>query len=70
MIYSYERNEIWQIGDCQCLFGNTYSSNEKEIDAIMANARAVVNEIALLNGATPDELLSNDPGRNFIYRFL
>lgn len=70
VIYSYEKNEIWQIGDCQCLFGNTYSSNEKEIDAIMANARAVVNEIALLNGATPDDLLSNDPGRNFIYRFL
>mgnify|MGYP000718365979 CR=1 FL=1 len=43
---------------------------KKEIDAIMANARAVVNEIALLNGATPDDLLSNDPGRNFIYRFL
>lgn len=70
VIYSFAKNEIWQIGDCQCLFGNTYSSNEKEIDAIMAQARAVVNEVAILNGATTEDLLSNDPGRKFIYPFL
>ena len=70
VIYSYARNEVWQVGDCQCIIGNLYSSNEKEIDAIMANARAVVNEVALLGGATLKDLESHDPGREFIYPFL
>ena len=70
VIYSYARNEVWQVGDCQCIIGNLYSSNEKEIDAIMANARAVVNEVALLDGATLKDLESHDPGREFIYPFL
>lgn len=70
VIYSYARNEVWQVGDCQCIIGNLYSSNEKEIDAIMANARAAVNEVALLDGATVKDLESHDPGREFIYPFL
>ena len=38
VIYSRYRNEIWQIGDCRFLVGQTYSTNEKEIDEIMAKA--------------------------------
>lgn len=70
VIFSYARNEVWQVGDCQCIIGNLYSSNEKEIDAIMANARAVFNEVALLNGATTEDLEAHDQGREFIYPFL
>ena len=70
VIYSYIRNEVWQVGDCQCIIGNLYSSNEKEIDAIMANARAAFNEVALLNGATMEELEVHDLGRDFISPFL
>lgn len=70
VIYSYARNEIWQVGDCQCIVGNLYSSNEKEIDAIMADARAAFNEVALLSGATMEDIEANDPGREFIYPFL
>lgn len=70
VIYSYTRNEVWQVGDCQCIIGNLYSSNEKEIDAIMANARAAFNEVALLNGATMEGLEAHDLGRDFIYPFL
>ena len=70
VIYSYARNEVWQVGDCQCIIDNLYSSNEKEVDAIMANVRAVVNEAALLGGATMKDLESRDPGREFIYPFL
>lgn len=36
----------------------------------MANARAVVNEVALLDGATLKDLESHDLGREFIYPFL
>lgn len=70
VIYSYARNEVWQVGDCQCIIGDLYSSNEKEIDAIMANARSAFNEVALLNGATMENLAEHDPGRDFIYPFL
>lgn len=70
VIYSYIRNEVWQIGDCQCIVGDLYSSNEKEIDAIMANARAAFNEVALLNGATVQSLTERDAGRDFIAPFL
>lgn len=70
VIYSCARNEVWQVGDCQCIIGNLYSPNEKEIDAIMANARAAVNEVALLGGTTMEELKAHDVGREFIYPFL
>ena len=70
VIYSYVRNEVWQVWDCQCIVGHLYSSNEKPIDAIMANTRSVVNEVALLNGMTMEDLEKKDPGRAFIYPFL
>lgn len=70
VIYSHARNEVWQIGDCQCLIGNTTSSNEKEIDRVLANFRSVINELALLKGATMEELMTDDVGRNFIYPVL
>ena len=70
VIYSVARNEVWQVGDCQCIIGSLYSSNEKEIDGIMANARAAFNEVALLNGATIESIVQHDPGRDFIASFL
>lgn len=71
VIYSYARNEVWQVGDCQCIIGDLYSSNEKEIDGIMANARSAFNEVALANGmATMQSLAEQDLGRDFIAPFL
>lgn len=70
VIYSVARNEVWQVGDCQCIIGDLYSSNEKEIDAIMSNARAAFNEMVLAGGATLQDLEVHDPGRDFIYPFL
>ena len=71
VIYSRSRNEIWQIGDCRFLVGSTYSTNEKEIDEIMAKARAAFNETAIINGEiTLESLKDHDPGRDFIMPFL
>lgn len=70
VIYSHARKEVWQVGDCQCIIGNLYSSNEKQIDAIMAHARAVYNEVALLQGYTAKDISIDDPGRKFITPFL
>lgn len=70
VIYSYARNEVWQVGDCQCIVGNLYSSNEKPIDAIMANARSVVNEVALLNGMTMEDFEKKTRGvHSYIHSF-
>lgn len=71
VIYSRSLNEIWQIGDCRFLVGSTYSTNEKEIDEIMAKARAAFNETAIINGEiTLESLKDHDPGRDFIMPFL
>ncbi len=70
IIYSKAYNEIWCCGDCQCLINNTLYLNEKEIDSIFSKARALVLEIALLQGKTEDELLENDIGREFIKPIL
>lgn len=71
VIYSYARNEVWQVGDCQCIIGNLYSSNEKEIDGIMANARSAFNEAVLANGTVAmEDLVEHDYGRDFIAPFL
>lgn len=70
VIYSVDKKELWQIGDCQALINGTHYNNDKEIDAIMSNARAVYNEVALLEGATLDDLRNKDVGRDFILPFL
>lgn len=70
VIYSVARNEIWQIGDCQAMVGDKHYVNEKEIDDIMARARAAFDEVAIVRGATLEDLRANDPGRDFILPFL
>lgn len=70
VIYSAQRNEVWQVGDCQCIIGTLYSRNEKKIDGIMADARAAFNEAALAGGMTMEDLAAHDVGRDFIYPFL
>ena len=70
IIYSKAQNEIWCCGDCQCLINNTLYKNEKEIDVITAEARALAIQIALLKGKTEAELLENDEGREFIMPLL
>jgi hypothetical protein len=70
VIYSVARKEIWQIGDCQAMIGDKHYVNEKEIDDIMSRARAAYDEVALVRGATLDDLRTKDPGRDFIYPFL
>lgn len=70
VIYSRARGEVWQIGDCQCIIGGSLKTNEKEIDRIMAEARAAYNEVALALGATQADIEASDPGRAFIGPFL
>ena len=47
VIYSIARKELWQIGDCQALIKGKHYNNNKDIDDIMADARAAYDEVAL-----------------------
>ena len=70
IIFSKSRNEIWSIGDCQCLINGELFSHEIEIDRINADVRALVLQIAKQEGKTEKELLENDVGRKFILPIL
>ncbi len=70
IIFSKERNEIWSVGDCQCLINGELFSHEKEIDKINSDVRALILEIAKKDGKTEEELLKNDVGREFIMPIL
>ena len=70
IIFSKERNEIWSVGDCQCLINGRLFSHEKEIDKINSDVRTLVLEMAKREGKTQEELLKNDLGRAFIMPIL
>lgn len=70
IVYSKHKNEIWSLGDCQCRINSQYYPHEKEIDTILSNVRAIVLEIAKIEGATDEELLKHDIGREFILPIL
>lgn len=66
IILSVARNEIWNIGDCQCIINGEKHLHEKKIDAILSQKRAEILNGALEKGATEKELLKNDIGREAI----
>ena len=70
MIYSKYKNEIWALGDCQCLVNGKFFSDEKEIDRILSDVRALVLEIARIEGADEETFFENDPGREYIMPIL
>lgn len=69
-IYSHFRNEVWLIGDCQCIIGKTHYSNKKNIDAIISNVRSLFLEMELLKGVSISDLLIKDTGREYIMPLL
>lgn len=64
--YSRFYNQIWQIGDSQCMIEGKLYTNNKVIDEITANARAMYLEAELKNGKTIEDLIENDLGWNYI----
>lgn len=70
IIFSKARNEIWSVGDCQCLINGELFSHEIEIDRINSDVRALVLQMAKQEGKTEKELLENDIGRAFIMPVL
>lgn len=70
IIFSRVRNEIWSVGDCQCIINGEFFGHEKEIDRINSDVRALVLEMAKRKGKTLEELTEKDVGREFIMPLL
>ncbi|MDX2245889.1 MAG: protein phosphatase 2C domain-containing protein [Bacteroidia bacterium] len=69
-VFSVFHREIWLMGDCQCLINGHFYENPASIDAVMSEARALYNHIALQTGKNVEDLASHDPGREFISPIL
>jgi len=69
-LYSKYKNQVWLIGDCHCMIGNVYYSNEKLIDKIIAETRSLYLELEILSGSNIDEFLQYDKGREYVLPLL
>lgn len=70
VIYSSYRNEVWQIGDCQCIVGCHRFLNKKRIDRIATEVRSLYNQLSILKGISVKDLMEHDLGRNLIFPIL
>lgn len=70
IILSLARNEIWSIGDCQCIINGEKHLHEKAIDIVLSEKRAEILKNAVSKGITEYELLDNDIGREEILPIL
>lgn len=67
IIYSKFHQQVWMIGDCQCLIDTQYHDNPKPEEAILAEKRAVAAKRLLDSGQyTVPELRVNDVSRSEI----
>lgn len=70
IVVSFCRNEVWFVGDCQCLLNHEQLTNNKMIDEIASRARSAFLEVEICTGKTVEELLRQDTGRAFILPLL
>lgn len=70
VIFSNYRNEIWMVGDCQCMVDKTVYTNAKPIDSLLSDIRSLYIQTELKLGKSFDDILSTDGGREFILPLL
>lgn len=66
VIYSRVQQEIWLIGDCQCMIDHVYHGNPKPSEARLSALRAEHDRYLLQHGRTLQQLMEHDDGREFI----
>ncbi|HAS39416.1 MAG TPA: hypothetical protein DCS93_03015 [Microscillaceae bacterium] len=70
-IYSDYQQEVWLIGDCQCLVGKKSHSRQKRADQVIASVRALYLELLLQSDDfTVTSLQSYDLSRDYIIPLL
>ena len=66
IIFSRKKQEIWNYGDCSCKINGKLYHHNKRIDEILYDVRALFNKLKLLEGTTPEEIMEEDFGREYI----
>jgi glycerophosphoryl diester phosphodiesterase len=66
IVYSIFHQEIWMIGDCQCLVDGVFYDNPKPSEQANALKRSVFIKKALANGKTVEDFQIKDEGRALI----
>ncbi len=66
IVYSIFHQEIWMIGDCQCLVDGVFYDNPKPSEQANALKRSVIIKKALANGKTVEDFQIKDEGRALI----
>lgn len=67
---SLYQQEIWCVGDCQCLLDREHVTNTKRVDEIVSNARSMYLEAEVCRGKTIEDLREHDTGRAFVMPLL
>ena len=70
VIFSKYFNQIWMIGDCQCIVDDKVYTNEKFIDKLLSETRAFYIKKELISGKSIKELQKFDTGRQYILPLL
>lgn len=70
IIYSIERHEIWVIGDCQMLVGDTEYTFKKRIDELLTELRSFAIRALIKRGESIEDLRERDLARELIQPFL
>lgn len=71
VIYSRAKQQIWLIGDCQCLIDGRLYDNPKPCETAIAQQRATVaHELIACGKATTESLCSDDTARRAIIPML
>lgn len=66
IMYSKNANQIWLIGDCMALYGDTIVDNKLEVDELYTKIRVMTIEYLLATGYTEEQLLESDIAKKFV----
>ncbi len=66
IMYSKKYNQIWLIGDCMALYGNTLLEYKLEVDEMYTKIRKMIIEYCLETGYTEEDLLEDDISKKFM----
>ena len=69
-IYSDYRKEIWFVADCQALLNGRLIRDEKNVDKIFCEMRALLIHAELAGGKTEADLLTRDTSRELLMELL
>ena len=71
LVYSRHYNEIWALGDCQCLINGEHFSSPMLVDDLLSDLRAFVIESAkITDGLDESSLYTDDIGRQAVFPFI